>query len=245
MHRTSLPVTHTFFLEANAPHRPWWKSPGGLGSLALHAAGIAALWALSQHLPTPQPVDRAIELVMEKIVPPSVVAPPQPDTTPKPLALAPPKPQSAARPQPKTVETSAAQAETYTPPHVDTAVPAIAPVEPGAPAPAVVKPGPPAPRVISNDGIPTDYVSQVYSRINRNTSYPRGARVRHEEGRVGYRLTLSPQGELLRFDLQSSGNEDLDEAARSAIKAAAPFPRLPDLGGSSYLLAGVIAFKLN
>ena len=104
---------------------------------------------------------------------------------------------------------------------------------------------PAAPRQISTEGIPTDYVSQVYARINSSTDYPREAKMRRQQGKVGYRLTLSPQGALLSFDIDSSGIPALDEAAREAIRRAAPFPKLPDLGGASYLLAGNIVFKIN
>jgi protein TonB len=100
-------------------------------------------------------------------------------------------------------------------------------------------------RVVTNDGIPSEYVNEVFARINRNTAYPKAARLRQQEGRVGYRLTLSPQGELLKFEIDSSGIDSLDEAARSAIHAAAPFPKLPDLGGTVYRLSGAIVFKLG
>ncbi|USX17340.1 TonB family protein [Oxalobacteraceae bacterium OTU3CAMAD1] len=88
-------------------------------------------------------------------------------------------------------------------------------------------------------------MNQVYARINSNTDYPREAKMRRQQGKVAYRLTLNPQGALISFDIQSSGVEALDEAARDAIRRAAPFPRLPDLGGSTYLLAGNIVFKIN
>jgi protein TonB len=99
--------------------------------------------------------------------------------------------------------------------------------------------------VIATEGIPTDYVNQVYTRINRNADYPREAKLRRQQGKVGYTLTLDAQGALVKFDIQSSGNDSLDEAAREAIKRAAPFPKLPDLGGSTYQLVGNIVFKLT
>jgi protein TonB len=154
-------------------------------------------------------------------------------------------------PAPKTVETSAEKAETYTPPAAPVHDATTGPVTPLAPAPAqsTAPASAPtlaaAPKQIGTEGIPTDYVNQVYARINSNTDYPREAKMRRQQGKVAYRLTLDPQGALISFDIQSSGVEALDEAARDAIRRAAPFPRLPDLGGSSYLLAGNIVFKIN
>ena len=97
------------------------------------------------------------------------------------------------------------------------------------------------------EGIPTDYVSQVYARINASAAgnYPRAAKMRHLEGRIVYKLTLSPEGKLLKLDLQTSGESVLDDAAEAAIRAAAPFPHLPDLGGSTYQLTGAIVYKLD
>ncbi|HEV7815270.1 MAG TPA: TonB family protein, partial [Janthinobacterium sp.] len=189
----------------------------------------------------PPPV-HPVELIRLKAEPPRVLAPPKAKPLKeKPLAAAPPKP--AARPPaaPKTLETAADKAETYTPP----ATP-VGPVAPAFPLPAVpAAPAPAAARAIATEGIPTDYVNQVYARINRNADYPREAKLRRQQGRVGYRLTLDPRGALLSVDIQSSGSDILDEAARDAIRRAAPFPALPELGGSTYLLAGNIVFKIN
>ena len=93
--------------------------------------------------------------------------------------------------------------------------------------------------------IPADYVNQVFTQINKSTSYPEAAKRRRQEGRVAYQLTLGPAGQLVRFEIVSSGTPALDDAAREAIKAAAPFPRLPDLGGSAYLLSGAIVFRIS
>ena len=42
------------------------------------------------------------------------------------------------------------------------------------------------------------------------------------------------------------GRGDADDAAaEEALKAAAPFPKLPDLGAASYRLAGAIVYRLS
>ena len=232
----------------------WRRYRGVLISGLLHGGVALLAWNLAGSHPAPKAVATVVELI--RVAPPKALTPPPPPPTPepqaKPVSLAPPRPVAAAVPQPKTVEAPAASAETYTAPSTPAPAAPIGPVTPVAPAPApapapaaVAKPAPPASKVVSTEGIPTDYVNQVYARINRNADYPQAAKQRRQQGKVGYVLTLDPQGTLLKVELQPSGVEALDDAARQAIERAAPFPKLPDLGGSSYLLAGNIVFKLN
>lgn len=230
----------------------WRRYRGVLISGLLHGGVALLAWNLAGSHPAPKAVATVVELI--RVAPPKAITPPPPTPEPqaKPVSLAPPRPVAAAVPQPKTVEAPAASAETYTAPSTPAPAAPIGPVTPVAPAPApapapaaVAKPAPPASKVVSTEGIPTDYVNQVYARINRNADYPQAAKQRRQQGKVGYVLTLDPQGTLLKVELQPSGVEALDDAARQAIERAAPFPKLPDLGGSSYLLAGNIVFKLN
>lgn len=237
-------------LQTGAP--AWRRYRGVLISSLLHGGVALLAWNLASTHPAPKAVATVVELI--RVAPPkAIVPPPPPPTEPqaKPVSLAPPRPVAVAVPQPKTVEAPAASAETYTAPAMPAPAAPIGPVTPvapapaPAPAPAAAKPAPPASKVVSTEGIPTDYVNQVYARINRNADYPQAAKQRRQQGKVGYVLTLDPHGALLKVEIQPSGVEALDEAARQAIERAAPFPTLPDLGGSSYLLAGNIVFKLN
>lgn len=230
------------------PSRPAIQ-PGVAVSVLIHGAALLAIWNFSGSVTKPEAAPPVVELIRLAPEPKRELTPPKPEPVKeKPLTLAPPKPVAQAVPVPKTVETSAAQAETYTPPAPPQHVAPIGPLTPPTPAPAPPAPVPvaaAAPKQVTTEGIPTDYVNQVYARINSNTDYPREAKMRRQQGKVGYRLTLNPQGALISFDIQPSGFDVLDEAAREAIKRAAPFPRLPDLGGSTYLLAGNIVFKIN
>lgn len=236
---------------------PWLRATpqqrryrGVVVSVLLHGAVVLLAWNLATGSTKPAPESPVIELI--RVAPPRQLAPPPPPKAvvqPKPVALTAPRPAVAATPQPKTVAAPAAAAETYASPETPAPATPIGPVTPvasaPAPAPVAVAAKPAAPKVISTEGIPTDYVNQVYARINRNTDYPQAAKLRRQQGKVAYVLTLDPQGALLKVDITGSGLEALDDAARQAIERAAPFPRLPDLGGSSYLLAGNIVFKLN
>lgn len=237
-------------VSAGADRGGWLPGRGVAGSVLLHGAALLAVWALSggsDAPPAPAPVVELIRLQPEALKPPP---PPPPEPEPeKPKQLTAARPVAAPLPVPKTVAAAAEKAETYTPPEPPQQAAPIGPVTPPAPVPEptapAAPPAPAAPKQIGNDGIPTDYVNQVYARINGSTEYPREAKMRRQQGRVGYRLTLSPQGALLGVEIQTSGNDVLDEAAREAIRRAAPFPKLPDLGGSSYLLAGNIVFRIN
>lgn len=236
-------------LQTGAP--AWRRYRGVLISSLLHGGVALLAWNLAGSHPAPKALATVVELI--RVAPPKSIAPPPPPPKPaepqaKPVSLAPPRPVAASVPQPKTVDAPAARAETYSAPATPAPSAPIGPVTPAVPAPAPVaaaKPTPPASKVVSTEGIPTDYVNQVYARINRNTDYPQAAKQRRQQGRVAYVLTLDPQGALLKVEIQPSGVEALDEAARQAIERAAPFPKLPDLGGSTYLLAGNIVFKLN
>jgi protein TonB len=241
----------TSYLETSGSQH-WLRRPGAVVTVAIHGAALLAIWNWSSNIVKPAVTPPVIELIRIAPEPRQEITPPKPQPVKeKQVALAPPKPAVPQLPVPKTVETSAAKAETYTPPAPPAQATPPGPVTPPQPAPAPASapaPAPPAaaaPKQISTGGIPTDYVNQVYARINRNADYPREAKMRRQQGKVGYRLTLNPDGSLMSFDIQPSGVEALDEAARDAIRRAAPFPRLPDLGGSSYLLAGNIVFKIN
>lgn len=224
----------------------WWRRPGAVISVVVHAVGALAIWNFSSTIikaPAPPAVVQLIHLP-----PPKEITPPKPEPLQQ-QTLAPPLPVVQPLPVPK-IEAPVVPVETVTPPappvHVAAvASPAPAPAAQPAPVAPPPPPAPAAPRQIGTEGIPTDYVNQVYARINSTTDYPREAKMRRQQGKVGYRLTLSPQGALLSFDIESSGIPALDEAAREAIRRAAPFPKLPDLGGASYLLAGNIVFKIN
>ncbi|WP_156924387.1 TonB family protein [Derxia gummosa] len=222
-------------------------------SLALHAGALLYLWNWS-HEPAPPPVpERVIEMVIAPPEPPKPIEPPKIEP-PKPVEkvktiepprAAPPRPAPVPVPAPSAVPTPAPVTPSVAEaPHEP--APAPAPPAPPAPAPApqaAARPGPPN----SPDAIPTDYANQVFARINRIASgrYPKAAMLRRQEGRIGYRLTLAQDGTLLSYELDKCGIDALDAAAEEALKAAAPFPKLPDLGAASYRLAGAIVYRLS
>ena len=232
-------------------------------SVALHGALFAALYLAWSHAPEPPPRARTIELTLTRPEVPQPLVTPQPARPmAQPQQLKPTPPLQRVRPAAPQLQHASPVAhaapvvtpDTHAAP-IPSAAPAISnapsvaqPVAaPSAPVAATETPAPSKPRVIDTNGIPSDYVAKVFERINRYAadSYPRAARLRHEEGRIAYRLTLDAEGHVVHLDLTPSGSDLLDDAAREAIRSAAPFPKPPDLGASAYRLAGTIVYQLT
>ena len=80
----------------------------------------------------------------------------------------------------------------------------------------------------SRTEIKRSYLAMVLSRIEKKRYYPRLARMRNYEGRVGLLLEISAEGKLFSVKLvKSSGYRVLDRAALKIARMAAPFPPPP------------------
>ncbi len=68
---------------------------------------------------------------------------------------------------------------------------------------------------------PADYVKAVYAKVAQATVYPKMAKLRGQEGKVGCIVKISPTGELVDGSVESSsGTPALDEAAsRTQLRA--------------------------
>lgn len=226
---------------------PFWKKEkaprgrtGSAVSIALHAAAVLLVWQWSSHFePSPPAKEQTIEMILEQ--PPQELVPPSP-----PKVLTPPDPAPRVQPVQPRVAAAVPQQQAVEVP-VNALPQAEVPPVPEAPPVPPVAAAPPKPAADQPDGVPSDYVNQVFARINKIAAgrYPKAAQMRRQEGRVTYRLTLNPQGELIDYKIKSSGIEALDQAAEEALRAAAPFPKLPALGASSYQLTGAITFKIS
>ncbi|PWR17801.1 energy transducer TonB [Zavarzinia compransoris] len=254
--------------------RPAPETWGIAASVALHLVLGAVILDASVE-PPPVPEEAPVEMVLvapEPQLPPvqdvAEIPPPQAVEPPPPAAVEPPPPVEAApiEPPPPPVIAEVPEEVVAAPPPppppppkpkvVKPAPPKPAPPKPAvaapvpSPAPAVANPvpaaviAPPAPQP---PGIPSDYVKDVRGRISRYAlnRYPRAAQLKGQEGRVGYTLTLAPDGRLLSFEITPSGIEALDKAAAEALQNAGPYPKLPELGAASYKLTGAIVYKLN
>ncbi len=73
-----------------------------------------------------------------------------------------------------------------------------------------------------------DYFEMLNLRIHSVKKYPESARSRHIQGRVKVKFVLLADGSLKEVQVvKSSRHKNLDDAAVTAVKKAAPFPRPP------------------
>lgn len=108
----------------------------------------------------------------------------------------------------------------------------------GAPSPST---GP------SRAEIKTSYLAMILARIEKKRYYPRLARMRNYEGRVGLLLEISAEGKLLSVKIvKGSGHRILDRAALKITRMAAPFPPPPpELGPPPLKLKIFLRFHLK
>lgn len=75
----------------------------------------------------------------------------------------------------------------------------------------------------SGGGNPT--LAEIRRRIESAKRYPAQARAMHQEGRVGVRFQIHPNGQIADVQItQSSGVPALDDAAMQAVTRSAPLP---------------------
>ena len=154
----------------------------------------------------PPPPPAPVELAPPKPPPPPRVEPPRPQVRPAPRPA--PKPEHA---EPRARETETKQAPAQEPAARDTA-------RPSAPAHA------------ASAASQSAYVSAMAAAIRDRLFYPPAARARGAKGVVGVAFTIGPSGALSSFAItRSSGDEDLDSAARTLVESV-HFP--PPPGGS-------------
>jgi periplasmic protein TonB len=194
--------------------------------------------------PLPPP-DQPPPPVAEQPPPPPEEQPalptPGPPLPPAPVELEPPPPPP---PPPKTVE--AAPPKPPPPLRVEAPKPQARPAPKPAPAPkAAETQSRPAPAQPSRGGPPTSapssaaasaaslsgYIGEVSAAIRSRLFYPPAARARGARGVVGVTFAIGPSGAVTSFAIsRSSGDEDLDGAARALVQSA-HFP--PPPGGSA------------
>jgi periplasmic protein TonB len=72
-----------------------------------------------------------------------------------------------------------------------------------------------------------DYIADAKRRIANHKFYPNSAKRRSIEGRVGFKISINPNGTIMSLKIiQSSGSEILDDAALHSVRNAAPFKTL-------------------
>ena len=182
----------------------------------------------------PAPALPAPPQVTTEPPPPATLAPPAPEAPPaprpEPLEAAPPKP-PPARAEPK-LEAKPAPKPQPKPEH---ARPKVREDEPKPPATREERRAaiPASPSTETRSGAPASaasqsaYRSEIATAIQSRLFYPPQARARGAKGVVRVAFTIGSSGALTSFAItRSSGDEDLDRAARTLVESAR-FPPPP------------------
>ena len=174
--------------------------------------------------PPPPVVETPPPVSLAPVPPPEAPPIPETETPPLPQApveLAPPKP------RPPRVEPPPKPAPKLVRPNPETAERKASPAPPQKTASLAARPSastsPPAASAASQSA----YVSAIAAAIRSRLFYPPAARGRGAKGVVGVAFTVGASGALTSFAItRSSGDEDLDAAARTLVQSA-HFPPPP------------------
>ena len=183
----------------------------------------------------PTPAIEASPPATEETPPPATPAPPSPPEPLAPVEAAPPKPPPPARAEPK-LEAKPAPKPQPKPEQARPKVRANEPKPPAAredrpaavPAPSATETRPGASAASSATAASKSvYASQIVAAIQSRLFYPPAARVRGAKGVVGVAFTIGASGGLTSFAItHTSGDEDLDRAARTLVESTR-FPPPP------------------
>ncbi len=88
-----------------------------------------------------------------------------------------------------------------------------------------------------------DFESAVKRAVLRRKRQPNLAWDRRNTCVVNYTVTVARDGALAGFQIDPCAVPEINEAARTAIREAAPFARPPDLGGATYDVHGTLIFR--
>ncbi len=194
-----------------------------------------------QPAPPPEPAPPVVEApppVVEAPPPVSMSPPPPPEPPPAPPPETPPPPPAPAEPEPPQPSPAPPRVEPPKPPPKPAAKPAQTKPTPvqskpaQAPKPAHIRAEKPAaapamPAAPASAASQSAYVSAMSAAIRSRLFYPPAARARGAKGIVGVAFTIGASGALTSFAItHSSGDEDLDAAARNLVQSA-HFPPPP------------------
>jgi protein TonB len=90
----------------------------------------------------------------------------------------------------------------------------------------------------------SNYPGKIASKLRRSLRYPREAKRKRIRGEVVVSFSVSANGGVSRVRIaRSSGHSILDDAAREAVRRAAPFPWIPaNAGRSSWSFSVPVGF---
>lgn len=187
--------------------------------------------------PVVQPVRQEVRPVAEPIRPveqPAVVQSPEPVAR-ETKEIAAPKPVDA--PEPAVARAKPVESPPASPESVPAAAPSASEVAMAAPQPA------------STEGPRADYgwlAKSLWQRVMELKRYPHRARLNHWEGKVVLRAVIRHDGHLEDLALhESSGYEELDEAAMELVREACPLHMAQPLGRDQVVVQVPITYALR
>ncbi|WP_421935206.1 TonB family protein [Pelagibius sp.] len=92
-----------------------------------------------------------------------------------------------------------------------------------------------------------DYMAELLAWLERHKKYPRGARLRGQEGTAFLYFVMDRDGQVLDFSIkQTSGYKLLDREVKEMIERAQPLPGFPDdMAGARLALVVPVDFSLR
>ena len=209
---------------------------GFMVSFIVHALVLLAFIGAGAGIGKSMKSDNIIDISMVSIEkpeepedePPAPVAPPPPPPPPPPQVVEQPKP------KPKPVAEPVVIPKDDEIRYAEATEESVAPAEPEVPAYTASEYDPDAERIAAEveQNLRMGYVknnfSYIQKRIKRYLVYPSQAKRTGIKGRVTLLFTINMDGSIKDIQVEtSSGHEILDEAAKTALLTAAPFPPPP------------------
>lgn len=219
-------------------------------ALLLSILGHLALLAVPRSEATPPILEPSHELLPIRLITPPRTSQPQTIPAAPPPVVQPLPPPREVRPQPTQLAPApvpAVQQSSPLPPTVPQTSVAAHTATTAAPAPTVAaEPARQQPQPTAHSPRRDEYLALVRGLVERNKEYPSFSRQTGQQGTVLVRIVISDDGNTNEIDiLQSSGHRQLDRAAYTAVKNAAPFRPPTQFGLQRISIEIPIVYKLN
>jgi protein TonB len=221
-------------IQATPQDRPLARRAATLGAVVLvHVALLALLSATGNLPPVLAPILPAHLILASPKPPPPPPRLPEPKLAAPPAAFVPVPELQIAAPPPR-----APQAITRSTPTAPPANHFGAATDAGLGLDVAAASGGGA----GTRGSLAGFEAAVRARVLAGKRQPTLAWDRRNTCVVNYRVTVTSAGTLADFSIDPCAIPEINEAARTAIRHAAPFPRPPDLGAATAEVHGTLIF---
>ncbi len=232
-----MPARMNLHVQANYQERPLARRAATLGAVVLiHVALLALLSATGNLPPVLAPILPAHLILAPAKPPPPPPRLPEPKLEAPPAAFVPVPELQVAAPPP--IQPRALQAITRSSPTAPPTNHFGAATDAGLGLDVAAASGGGA----GTRGSLAGFEAAVRARVLAGKRQPTLAWDRRNTCVVNYRVTVTSSGGLADFSIDPCAIPEINEAARTAIRHAAPFPRPPDLGAATAEVHGTLIF---